>query len=85
MNEQNNSTNYDIYHSREIVSYVTQITTIHIYVRATCALQFPNYRNKQISYTFRVFNECLNMSDVGENFSNTKKSRINLLPEHHYR
>ena len=31
-----------------------------------------------------VFNECLNMSDAGENYSNTMKPAINLLPEHQF-
>jgi len=60
---------------------MTQITTINISVRETCAVHFPNYRNKQINCTHRVFNWCLNINDVGENCSSKKKSRINLLPE----
>jgi len=36
---------------------VTQITTIHIRVRETCAVHFPTYRNKQINNTYRAFNE----------------------------
>jgi len=35
-----------------------------------------------INYAYSVFSEWLNMSDVGENFSNTKKPKINLVPEH---
>jgi len=60
---------------------MAQIKTIHIYVRETCAVHFPNYRNKQIYYTYTVFNERLNMSDFGEKFSNTKKPTINLLSD----
>jgi hypothetical protein len=64
------------------MSYVTQITTIHIYVTETSAVYFPNYRNKQINYTYRVFSEYLNMSNFGGNFSNTKNPKISLLPEY---
>jgi len=31
-----------------------------------------------------VFNERLNLCDDGENFGNTKKSTIHLIPEHHF-
>jgi len=34
-----------------------------------------------INYAYRVFSEWLNMSDVGENFSNTKKPKISLVPD----
>jgi len=61
---------------------MTQITTIHIYIRETCVVHFLTYKNAQINYTYRVFTECINLCDVGENFSNTKKPIINLLPEH---
>ena len=36
---------------KEILSYMKQITTTHIYVTVNCAVNFPNYRNKQISFT----------------------------------
>jgi len=61
---------------------VTQIATVSINVRETCAVHFQNYGNKHINYAYRVFNECLNMIDVDENYSNPKKPTINLLPEH---
>ena len=45
--------NCDIYHivqrqvnNNEIVTLVRQITNISINVRDTCAVHFPNYRNK---------------------------------------
>jgi len=38
-----------------------------------------------VIYTYRMFSECLNMTDVGENFNNTKKPTINPLPERHFR
>ena len=44
-----------------------------------------NYMNKQINYTYKVFNGCLNMSDDGANCSNIKKPTTNLLPEHQFR
>ena len=31
-----------------------------------------------------MFTECINLCDIGENFSNTKKTTANLLPEHQY-
>jgi hypothetical protein len=66
---------------REIVSYATHITIILICVRENCAVNFLTYRNNQINY----MNECLNMSDGVENFINTKKPTIILLPENKYR
>jgi len=38
---------------KEIVSYVTQITTIHLCFTETCAVHFPNYRNKKINYSVK--------------------------------
>jgi len=67
------------------VSYVTQITNIHVCVRETCGFHFLTYRKKQINYTYRVFRECLNLCDDGENVSNIKKPTVSLLPEHQFR
>ena len=62
-----------------------QITTIHIYVKEICADHFPTYEKARINYTCMFFTECLNLCDVGENWSNTKKPTINLLTEYQYR
>ena len=84
-------TKFDICHivrslinNRKIVSYVTWITTTHICFREHCAVHFPTYRNEKINYTYRVFNDCTNLCGNGENFRNTKKPTINMLPEHQF-
>ena len=43
-------------------------------------LQLP-----EINILYRMFTECTNRCDVDENFRNTKKPTISLLPELHYR
>ena len=51
----------------------------------TAAVQFSIYNCLQINTLYRMFTECINRCDVGENFSNTMKPTISLLPELHYR
>lgn len=46
--------------------------------------QILNPLGVQLKFTYRVFNERINLCDVGEKFSNRKKPAINLLHEHQY-
>jgi hypothetical protein len=55
--------------------YITQITTAHIYVRQNCAVHLPTYKDARVNYTYWVFTECINLCDVGENFSNTRNQK----------
>jgi len=48
------------------------------------AVHFPTYRNKQINYSYRVFDECLNLCRNGENFRITKKPTHNMQSEHQF-
>jgi hypothetical protein len=57
----------------------------HIYVTEDCDVQIPNYKCALLKPTYRVFTECINLCDVGENFSNEKKTTITLLQTYQYR
>ena len=66
-------------------SNITQIPTIHIYVKETCVVKLSTHQCLKLKFTYRVFTEFINLFDVGENFINTKKQTIKLLHEHRYR
>jgi hypothetical protein len=74
-----------------IVKYaaVKQSQTLHKYQRnwynrENFDVHSSNYKFSQITILYRMFTECINRCDVGENFSNTKKPTIILLQEFHY-
>ena len=75
-----------------VVQYVAeeQNQTLHKYQRfcykgENFAVQFSIHNCAQITILYRMFTECINRCDVGENFSNTKKPTLSLLPNVHYR
>ena len=73
-------------HTREISSNtsITQIPTIHIYVKETGVVSHSTHYCVQKEFTYRVHIEYINQCDVGDNFSKTKKPTIDLLQEHPY-
>jgi len=69
-------------HFREINSNITQIPTIHICVRETCVVNFSAHKCVQMDF---MYTECINLCDVGKNFSNSKKPTNKQLHEHQFR
>lgn len=63
---------------------ITKISTINIYVTVACVLQLLNYNCPQHKLMHTVFCVCINLCDVSENFSNTRKQTISLLTEHQF-
>ena len=63
---------------------INSILTNHSYVGKFFAARVSNYKCSQLKCTYRVFIESKILCYVGENFSNTKKTTINLQPEQQY-
>ena len=69
---------------REIQSNIAQIPNINCYDGETCAVYFSKYMRAKFTFTFIMFTDCTNLSDVCQNFINRNVPTINLLPEHQY-
>jgi len=65
----------------EIKSNITQVPKKNRYTREIFVVQFSIYKWAQHKFTHRLFSKCINLCDVSENFSNTKKPTIIVLPD----
>jgi len=63
--------------------YHTNPNDTMLFFRNICS-PISKYYCAQLEFTYRVFTECLNLCDVGDNLSNTNKPTMNLLPELQY-